>query len=79
MTVGWIRTCYFFPFTPHGFWSDANTCLPAKPPLGVSTNQVLRRKGGQIGVAGVCNGGGGASAMVIEAESLDHSSAHAHL
>ncbi|GJP33208.1 hypothetical protein CLOM_g17764 [Closterium sp. NIES-68] len=40
---------------------------------------VLRRKGGQIGVAGVCNGGGGASAMVIEAESLDHSSAHAHL
>ena len=28
--------------------------------------QVLRAKGGRIGVAGVCNGGGGASAMVVE-------------
>ncbi|KAL1916469.1 uncharacterized protein VTP21DRAFT_5660 [Calcarisporiella thermophila] len=27
---------------------------------------VLRRKEGKIGVAGVCNGGGGASAMVVE-------------
>ena len=27
---------------------------------------VLDRKGGKIGVAGICNGGGGASAMVIE-------------
>lgn len=27
---------------------------------------VLRNKGGRIGVAGVCNGGGGASAMVLE-------------
>uniref|UniRef100_A0ACD5YHU0 Uncharacterized protein n=1 Tax=Avena sativa TaxID=4498 RepID=A0ACD5YHU0_AVESA len=27
---------------------------------------VLREKGGKIGVAGVCNGGGGASAVVIE-------------
>ncbi|KAF0888090.1 hypothetical protein E2562_010799 [Oryza meyeriana var. granulata] len=28
--------------------------------------QVLREKGGKIGVAGVCNGGGGASALVLE-------------
>jgi len=28
---------------------------------------VLKQKGGKIGVAGICNGGGGASAIVIEA------------
>jgi acetyl-CoA C-acetyltransferase len=28
--------------------------------------QVLRQKEGQYGVAGVCNGGGGASAVVLE-------------
>jgi acetyl-CoA C-acetyltransferase len=28
---------------------------------------VLKHKGGKIGVAGICNGGGGASAIVIEA------------
>ncbi|KAF8544252.1 putative acetyl-CoA acetyltransferase [Trichophaea hybrida] len=28
---------------------------------------VLRQRGGKIGVAGICNGGGGASAIVIEA------------
>jgi acetyl-CoA C-acetyltransferase len=27
---------------------------------------VLDKKGGKIGVAGICNGGGGASALVIE-------------
>ena len=27
---------------------------------------VLKQKGGSIGVAGICNGGGGASAIVIE-------------
>lgn len=42
-------------------------------PLGASgariittLNSVLHQKSGQIGVAGICNGGGGASAMVIE-------------
>lgn len=42
-------------------------------PLGASgarimatLHSVLRQKGGKIGVAGICNGGGGASAMVIE-------------
>ncbi|TDQ19265.1 acetyl-CoA C-acetyltransferase [Algoriphagus boseongensis] len=42
-------------------------------PLGASgariittLNSVLHQKAGQIGVAGICNGGGGASAMVIE-------------
>ena len=42
---------------------------PEIPPLTLPiTNvwQVLKAKGGRIGVAGVCNGGGGASAMVIE-------------
>lgn len=29
-------------------------------------NSVLHQKGGNIGVAGICNGGGGASAIVIE-------------
>jgi len=29
-------------------------------------NSVLRQEGGTIGVAGICNGGGGASAIVIE-------------
>ena len=29
-------------------------------------NSVLQQKGGSIGVAGICNGGGGASAIVIE-------------
>jgi len=29
---------------------------------------VLRHKAGKIGVAGICNGGGGASAIVISAE-----------
>ena len=42
-------------------------------PLGASgariittLSSVLRQKGGNIGVAGICNGGGGASAIVIE-------------
>ncbi len=42
-------------------------------PLGASgariiatLNNVLHQKGGTIGVAGICNGGGGASAIVIE-------------
>ncbi|GMQ27679.1 acetyl-CoA C-acyltransferase [Algoriphagus confluentis] len=42
-------------------------------PLGASgariiatLNSVLQHKSGQIGVAGICNGGGGASALVIE-------------
>jgi len=42
-------------------------------PLGTSgariiatLNSVLTNKGGKIGVAGICNGGGGASAIVIE-------------
>ena len=42
-------------------------------PLGASgcrivttLTSVLQQKGGSIGVAGICNGGGGASAMVIE-------------
>ncbi|GAB3647655.1 acetyl-CoA C-acyltransferase [Echinicola sediminis] len=42
-------------------------------PLGASgarilttLHSVLAQKGGKIGVAGICNGGGGASAMVIE-------------
>ncbi|EOD37796.1 acetyl-CoA acetyltransferase [Emiliania huxleyi CCMP1516] len=34
----------------------------------VTLLSVLREKGGKIGVAGICNGGGGASAIVIEAE-----------
>ena len=28
--------------------------------------QVLKQKGGKYGVGGVCNGGGGASALVLE-------------
>jgi acetyl-CoA C-acetyltransferase len=32
----------------------------------VTLINVLKQKGGKIGVAGICNGGGGASAMVIE-------------
>jgi len=42
-------------------------------PLGASgariictLNSVLHQKSGSIGVAGICNGGGGASALVIE-------------
>ena len=42
-------------------------------PLGASgariiatLNSVLHQKSGQIGVAGICNGGGGASALVLE-------------
>lgn len=32
----------------------------------VTLINVLKQKGGKIGAAGICNGGGGASAMVIE-------------
>jgi acetyl-CoA C-acetyltransferase len=32
----------------------------------VTLTTVLNKKGGKIGVAGICNGGGGASAMVLE-------------
>ena len=32
----------------------------------VTLLSVLREKGGKIGAAGICNGGGGASAIVIE-------------
>jgi acetyl-CoA C-acetyltransferase len=33
----------------------------------VTLINVLRQNGARIGGAGICNGGGGASAMVIEA------------
>ncbi len=33
----------------------------------VTLINVLKQKGGKVGAAGICNGGGGASAMVIEA------------
>jgi acetyl-CoA C-acetyltransferase len=32
----------------------------------LSALQVLRVRGGKIGVAAICNGGGGATAIVIE-------------
>ena len=32
----------------------------------VTLQNVLRQKGGRFGLAAICNGGGGASAMVIE-------------
>jgi len=32
----------------------------------VTLISVLRQRGAKIGAAGICNGGGGASAMVIE-------------
>ena len=32
----------------------------------VTLLNVLKQKGGRIGVVGICNGGGGASAMVVE-------------
>jgi acetyl-CoA C-acetyltransferase len=32
----------------------------------VTLLNVLQQNGGKIGVAGICNGGGGASAIVIE-------------
>jgi acetyl-CoA C-acetyltransferase len=32
----------------------------------VTLLNVLRQNGGKIGAAGICNGGGGASAMVLE-------------
>jgi acetyl-CoA C-acetyltransferase len=32
----------------------------------VTLTSVLHQEGGRIGVAGICNGGGGASAMVLE-------------
>lgn len=34
--------------------------------IAVSLTHILRQKGGRIGVASICNGGGGASAIVIE-------------
>ncbi|XP_066320043.1 early nodulin-like protein 18 [Miscanthus floridulus] len=42
--------------------------VPATSPhfAGEENSQVLREKGGKTGVAGVCNGGGGASALVVE-------------
>lgn len=32
----------------------------------LSLINVLKRKGGKLGLAAICNGGGGASAMIIE-------------
>ncbi len=32
----------------------------------ITLTSVLRQKGGKYGIAGICNGGGGASAMVVE-------------
>jgi acetyl-CoA C-acetyltransferase len=32
----------------------------------VTLLNVLKKKGGKLGVAGICNGGGGASALVLE-------------
>ena len=33
----------------------------------VTLLSVLKQKGGRYGVAGICNGGGGASALLVEA------------
>ena len=44
----------------------AHTVVVPHSPCFFSFEQVLREKGGKIGVAGVCNGGGGASALVVE-------------
>lgn len=38
----------------------------------VTLVNVLQQKNAKIGVAGICNGGGGASAVVIERVSEDH-------
>ncbi|KAF9140842.1 erg10, acetyl-CoA C-acetyltransferase, partial [Mortierella sp. GBA39] len=38
----------------------------------VTLVSVLQQKNAKIGVAGICNGGGGASAVVIERVSEDH-------
>jgi acetyl-CoA C-acetyltransferase len=34
--------------------------------ISVTLLNVLQQNGGKIGVAGICNGGGGASAIIIE-------------
>jgi acetyl-CoA C-acetyltransferase len=34
--------------------------------LNFHASQILSQKNGKFGVAGVCNGGGGASALVLE-------------
>ena len=34
----------------------------------VTLLSVLKQQGGKIGAAGICNGGGGASAIVVERE-----------
>lgn len=38
----------------------------------VTLVNVLQQKNAKIGVAGICNGGGGASAVVIERVNEDH-------
>jgi len=46
-------------------WLDAMVCLVVNL-LAFFASQILRQKHGKFGVAGVCNGGGGASALVLE-------------
>ena len=36
--------------------------------IAVTLLHVLREKRGKVGAAGICNGGGGASALIIESE-----------
>lgn len=62
----WVYLCYnpviLFYFIDRGeplliFYSHTHTTMVL---------QVLRQKDGKYGVGGVCNGGGGASALVVE-------------
>ena len=47
-----------------GSYSDTST---GRPRIVVTLLSVLKQNGARLGAAGICNGGGGASAVVIEA------------
>ena len=52
--------------TARQFGPEAAACNASGARIVVTLLSVLQQKGGKIGAAGICNGGGGASALVVE-------------
>ena len=79
LAAGFDKNAEFLPvFEAMGFGHDITNVngggVSIGHPIGVSGCRIvmalvseLRRRGKRYGLAGICNGGGGASAMVIEA------------
>jgi hypothetical protein len=70
---GMVFAPWLSPYDPNAMTMDMMSGPSLGHPLGASgarivttLNNVLYQKGGRYGCAAICNGGGGASALIIE-------------